>query len=142
MNRARTRAQAAGLPYAGDIAPEEAWQLLEEGAAVLVDVRTLEEYRFAGHVPGSLLIPWMTGIAMERNPDFVAEAEKRLDKAFPVLLLCRSAGRSVAAAKALANAGFMEVFNVLEGFEGERDANGQRNRINGWRFRNLPWVQD
>lgn len=47
-----------------------------------------------------------------------------------------------AAATAATQAGFAQVFNVLEGFEGELDAHGQRGHADGWRFRGLPWLQD
>ncbi len=59
-----------------------------------------------------------------------------------VLLLCRSGKRSALAAEAAAKAGFAHVFNVLEGFEGEIDAQQHRGNADGWRFHNLPWVQD
>ena len=38
-------------------------------------------------------------------------------------------------------AGFANCYNVLEGFEGDRDANGHRNTVGGWRAAGLPWVQ-
>ena len=47
-----------------------------------------------------------------------------------------------AGAEAAAKAGFTQVFNVLEGFEGEIDALQQRGHGDGWRFHHLPWVQD
>jgi rhodanese-related sulfurtransferase len=59
-----------------------------------------------------------------------------------VLLLCRSGNRSALAAEAAAKAGFTQVFNVLEGFEGELDAAQRRGASNGWRFHGLPWIQD
>jgi hypothetical protein len=31
---------------------------------------------------------------------------------------------------------------VLEGFEGELDADTRRGGLDGWRFHGLPWVQD
>ncbi|MBK8336391.1 MAG: rhodanese-like domain-containing protein, partial [Sterolibacteriaceae bacterium] len=49
--------------------------------------------------------------------------------------------RSHAAARAALEAGFRDTYNVLEGFEGDRDANGQRNRVGGWRHAGLPWQQ-
>ena len=45
------------------------------------------------------------------------------------------------AAQLLEAQGFNHVYNVLEGFEGERDGNNHRNTINGWRVRQLPWEQ-
>ena len=59
----------------------------------------------------------------------------------PVLFICRSGGRSNMAATALAAAGFTRCYNILEGFEGDKDAHGQRNRTGGWRAAGLPWYQ-
>ena len=146
LQEAATRAAAEGLPYAGSVTPRQAWQLVSQGLALLVDVRTAEERKFVGHVPGSAHVPWATGTALARNPRFVRELEAKLakdgGKDAVVLLLCRSGKRSVLAAEAAAAAGFRHVFNVLEGFEGEIDAQQHRGGGDGWRFHNLPWVQD
>jgi hypothetical protein len=40
-----------------------------------------------------------------------------------------------------ANAGYAQAFNILEGFEGDLDAQQQRGRIGGWRKAGLPWIQ-
>ena len=142
LQRARAAAQAGGLKYAGGVAPHDAWRLVEAGAAQLVDVRTAEERKFVGHVPGSLHVPWATGTSLTRNPRFLRELEGKVEKGLPVLLLCRSGKRSLLAAEAAAAAGLTDVFNVLEGFEGELDEQQHRGRADGWRFRGLPWVQD
>ncbi|MDR2331320.1 MAG: rhodanese-like domain-containing protein, partial [Comamonas sp.] len=80
------------------------------------------------------------------NPRFVRELEARLathgGKDAVALLLCRSGKRSVLAAQAAEAAGFRHVFNVQEGFEGELDAQQQRGHGDGWRYHQLPWVQD
>jgi len=117
---------------------------VQAGLARLLDVRSAEELRFVGQVPGSLHVPWATGTALTRNPRFVRELEAKLagDKNATVLLLCRSGKRSALAAEAASKAGFTHVFNVLEGFEGELDATQQRGKADGWRFRGLPWTQD
>ena len=146
LEQARTHAADNGLPYAGGVTPPVAWTLFSEGLAQLVDVRTAEERKFVGHVPESLHVPWATGTALTRNPRFVRELEARLakdgGKDAVVLLLCRSGKRSALAAEAAAKAGFTQVFNVLEGFEGEIDALQQRGHGDGWRFHGLPWLQD
>ncbi len=139
---ARESAAAAGLAYAGGVTPRDAWALLSEGSAVLVDVRTAEERKFVGYVPGGLHVPWATGTSLTRNPRFVRELEAKTSKDAVVLLLCRSGNRSALAADAAAKAGFTQVFNVLEGFEGELDDAQHRGRLNGWRFHGLPWAQD
>ncbi len=146
LEQARAQAAETNLPYAGGVAPAVAWGLVQGRKALLVDVRTAEERKFVGHVPESLHVPWATGTALTRNPRFVRELEAKLardgGKDAVVLLLCRSGKRSALAAEAAAKAGFSSVFNVLEGFEGEIDANQHRGGGDGWRFHGLPWVQD
>ncbi|MGJ7543665.1 rhodanese-like domain-containing protein [Variovorax sp. LT1R16] len=145
LERAQAEAAAQNLPYAGGVAPVDAWQLVQDGAAVLVDVRSGEERTFVGQVPDSLHVPWATGTALTRNPRFVRELEAKLAKQggkdATVLLLCRSGKRSALAAEAAAKAGFARVFNVREGFEGEIDAQQHRGTADGWRFHKLPWTQ-
>lgn len=142
LEDARAAAAAAGKPYAGGVSPQTAWALFSAGDALLVDVRTAEERKFVGHVPESLHVPWATGTSLTRNPRFVRELEAKTGKAAVVLLLCRSGNRSAQAAEAAAKGGFTQVFNVLEGFEGDLDERQHRGGSNGWRFRGLPWAQD
>jgi rhodanese-related sulfurtransferase len=141
LQAARAAAEAAGLPYAGGVAPADAWALVKAGGALLVDVRTAEERVFVGHVPDSLHVPWATGTSLTRNPRFARELEAKTGKEAVVLLLCRSGNRSALAAEAAAKAGFTQVYNVLEGFEGDLDDAGQRGALNGWRRHGLPWQQ-
>ena len=53
----------------------------------------------------------------------------------PVLLICRSGVRSLAAGEALEAAGFAQVINVVEGFEGPLDEDFHRGTLGGWRYR-------
>lgn len=139
----KSQAESSGLSYAGGVPPALAWQLFTSGQALLVDVRTAEERKFVGHVPDSLHVAWATGTALTRNPRFARELEAKIGgKESVALLLCRSGKRSVLAAEAAAKAGLTNVFNVLEGFEGEIDEAQQRGKADGWRFHGLPWVQD
>jgi rhodanese-related sulfurtransferase len=139
----KAAAESSRLPYAGGVPPAVAWALFSSGRALLVDVRTGEERKFVGHVAGSGHVAWATGTALTRNPRFVRELESKIGgKDAIALLLCRSGKRSVLAAEAATKAGFTNVFNVLEGFEGEIDAQQQRGKADGWRFHQLPWVQD
>ncbi|MBT9515995.1 MAG: rhodanese-like domain-containing protein [Methyloversatilis discipulorum] len=142
LSIARERAEHDALLYAGGITPDQAWALVSAGDAVLVDVRTAEERKFVGHVPGSTHVAWATGTSMTRNPRFVKELEAKVGKDAVILLLCRSGKRSAAAAEAAAKAGFRHVFNVLEGFEGELNAESQRRNSGGWVVSGLPWQQD
>ena len=123
--------------------PKQSWALLQENpAAVMVDVRTAIEHSFVGHPPESIHIAWKEFPGMQLNEQFVDQvAEKVTDKSIPVLLLCRSGVRSVAAAKELEKAGYQTVINILEGFEGALDDEKHRGNIDGWRFHGLPWEQ-
>jgi len=142
LDRAREHAKAAGLPYAGGVPPEQAWQLWQSSHAVLVDVRTPEELSYVGRVPKATHVAWATGTAQVRNPRFVRELEAKVAKDAVVLFLCRSGKRSAAAAEAAAKAGYSNAFNVLEGFEGDLDEQQRRGGLGGWRQRGLPWIQD
>ena len=123
--------------------PQQAWELLQQNTkAVLVDVRSKIEHAFVGHPPGAVHIPWKEAPDWLVNPKFVAEVDKLVpDKNAPVLLLCRSGQRSVDAAKALEEAGFSRLINIIDGFEGPLDQHKQRGNLGGWRFNGLPWEQ-
>ena len=138
----RDAAQTQHLPFCGQVPPQLAWELFLHSQASLVDVRSSEERKFVGHVPGSLHVAWASGTQLTRNPRFSRELESKVGKDDVVLLLCRSGKRSALAAEVAAKAGFKQVFNVMEGFEGDIDAQQHRGGSNGWRFRGLPWVQD
>jgi rhodanese-related sulfurtransferase len=142
LESARAVALASALPYAGAVTPQKAWELFKAGDAVLVDVRSAEELKFVGRVPDAVHVAWATGTSLNRNPRFVRELEAKTGKHTPVLLLCRSGKRSAQAAQAATQAGMTLVFNVLEGFEGDLDAEQRRGSHNGWRFHRLPWTQD
>jgi rhodanese-related sulfurtransferase len=137
------RAADASLPYFGAVTPAEAMALLEsEPAARLIDVRTRAEWDYVGRVPGSALIEWNTYPDGTRNQEFVDELRRTVGETdAPVLFLCRSGHRSDSAARAAAAAGYTRAFNVLEGFEGNKDADGHRGNLGGWRKAGLPWVQ-
>lgn len=142
LELSKQQAIEEGLNYAGKVSPDEAWKLFVNGQAHLVDVRAAEERKFVGHVPNTLHIAWQTGPALIKNPRFLRELENKLSKDAVILLLCRSGKRSAAAAEAATAAGFKNVFNVREGFEGDLDEKQQRGSSGGWRQRGLPWVQD
>lgn len=142
LAQAREQARQAGLAFAGALPPRQAWLLVQQQAATLVDVRTAEERKFVGQIPGSVAVAWATGTAFTRNPRFIRELEARFAKDQVLLLICRSGQRSAAAALAATAAGFSQMFQVLEGFEGELNGQQQRGHQAGWRFHGLPWVQD
>lgn len=142
LGLAHQRAQNLNLPYPGALTPGEAWKVLQAApGARLVDVRTRAEWDWVGHVPGAVELEWQTYPGGQPNPNFVAQLRQQVDPEALVLFLCRSGARSDAAARAATAAGYGNCYNILEGFEGDRDANGQRNRVGGWRHAGLPWHQ-
>ena len=131
------------LPYYGAVLPGEAQALLTAFPnARLIDVRTRPEWEYVGHVPESILIEWTTYPTGARNPRFLDELRAAAtDPGAPLLFFCRSGQRSDSAARAAAAARYTMAFNMLEGFEGLKDAEGHRGTLGGWRKAGLPWVQ-
>ena len=137
------------MSYAGDLSPLQAWAKLEDGA-ILVDVRTEGEWAHIG-IPDTaaagtrrndpLFIQWNLAGGIP-NARFIEQLKLQLEQQAPaaggteLVFLCRSGARSIAAAIAATEAGFTS-YNVLEGFEGEPDRDGERT-VNGWKNRGLP----
>jgi rhodanese-related sulfurtransferase len=123
--------------------PKEAHEFLQKNPeAVLIDCRSEVEYLYVGHPVPSHHVAWNDGPDWDINPHFVGQVKKvtqSMDR--PVVLICRSGQRSVAAGVELEKAGFADVSNVLEGFEGALDEKKHRGMLGGWRKENLPWEQ-
>lgn len=141
LEKAAQRARQLNVPYAGAALPAEAQLLRESAGAVIVDVRSRAELDFVGRIPGSVEIEWKSWPGMKPNPDFLQQLKQSVPASAAVMFICRSGARSHDAALAAMNAGYRSVFNVLEGFEGDRDPAGHRNSIGGWRAAGLPWTQ-
>jgi rhodanese-related sulfurtransferase len=133
------------------LTPQQAYDLMrEDPRAVLIDVRSEMEFLFVGHPVDAIHIPWIDEPDWDVNPEFVKNVRQVMlgglshiseQKSAPVLLICRSGKRSLEAGEKLVEAGFTEVYNVLEGFEGELDDDHHRSSMGGWRFHGLPWAQ-
>ena len=130
---------AAG--YAGDVTPELACRWWQDGAAVLVDIRSDAERDWVGFVPGAVPLAWKQWPGMQLNPGFDEGLRAAVPPGKKAVLLCRSGVRSIAAARRAAELG-IEAYNILEGFEGDADADGHRGHKGGWRLRGLPWRQN
>ena len=139
-NIARQRASELKLPYSGALLPPEANALMQAGAK-LVDVRTKAELEWVGRVPGALTVEWNSWPGGKLNPDFIPQLQALAQMDVPIMFLCRSGGRSHNAAISAAQAGYAEVYNVLQGFEGDKGPDSHRNTLGGWRLAGLPWVQ-
>jgi rhodanese-related sulfurtransferase len=135
--------------YAGDITVFEAWKMLESNRdALLVDVRTNAEWAYVGLPDLSSIgkrvepISWVLFPDMAPNENFIEELQARQsNKEAPVIFLCRSGVRSIAAAKSATMAGYKNSYNVLEGFEGNMNTEGHRGTTGGWKAAQLKWVQ-
>ena len=143
LQKARARAKEMRLPYEGALTPKEAHEVLQQsGSAKLVDVRTKAELDWVGRVPGAVEVELLSWPGSRPNAEFVKQLEAAVpDKDTPLLFLCRSGGRSHNAAMLAMQAGYSEAYNVLEGFEGDKDDGGHRNTVGGWRAAGLPWTQ-
>ena len=143
LSRAGQRGRELNLPYAGALLPREAFELLRTArGSTLVDVRTQAEWYWVGRVPGAAMIEWTMYPGGARNPDFLAQLQGLVPVTpAPLMFLCRSGHRSHHAAALATEAGYPNCYNVLQGFEGDRDAQGHRNSVNGWRVAGLPWEQ-
>lgn len=131
----------SGTGYAGDLPPELAWEWVQAGKALLVDVRTDAEREWVGFVPGALGLAWKQWPGMALNPHFDEGVRQAAASGLALLMLCRSGVRSIAAAQRATELG-ARAYNVLEGFEGNPNADGHRGQLGGWRMRGLPWKQN
>ncbi|MCJ7781204.1 MAG: sulfurtransferase [Acidimicrobiia bacterium] len=141
------------------VTPNEAHEMLASGGngVKILDVRTPEEYAFVGHPEMAMNIPFVMHtyrwepelgrVAIEMNARFMPEIAKWADPADTILVMCRSGGRAAMAVNALADAGYTNVYNILEGMEGERvndprSVFHRKRMVNGWKNAGLPWTYD
>ena len=142
---AQARSAAPGQPYAGAVTPQQAYQLIRLDPRIkLVDVRTNAERAWVGRVaiPESqhVAIEWTTWPGGAQNPGFAAQLEQAAGTDEVLLFLCRSGVRSRHGAAAAAARGYTQAFDILEGFEGDKDSDGHRKTVGGWCKAGLPWV--
>lgn len=142
LQTAQQRAKDLNLPYEGTLLPVEAYEILRSApGAKLVDIRTRAEIDWVGKIPGAVEIEWSSYPGMRLNPHFLAQLEQAVEKEALIVFICRSGKRSHFAAIAATEAGFNDCYNVLEGFEGDRNSDNRRNTLGGWRKAGLPWEQ-
>jgi rhodanese-related sulfurtransferase len=164
VSAAPTPTKATAQTKAGlYVTAAEAYEMLQnpgDRKVVLVDVRDPVEIMFTGytgmadiHVPLKIIDPAVWDEAGTRyqantNPDFVAEVTARLedlggDKDSHIIFMCRSGStRSGPAADALYEAGFRNVYTMVDGFEGGKAKSGPHEGarvVNGWKNSGLPW---
>ena len=132
------------------LSPKEALQICQDNSrALLIDVRSSMEYLFVGHPVGAIHVPWIDEPDWVVNPSFVTDIRKLIlggmsedaGSSVPIVLICRSGKRSKEAGLKIIEAGFVNVYNIEEGFEGELDDKHHRSSMGGWRYHGLPWEQ-
>lgn len=142
---ARQRGLEKQMPYAGAVTPAEAFALLQSDPKVkLVDVRTHAERDWVGRVAipevQHAAVEWNTYPGGRPNPDFLAQLAQVAATDNVLLFLCRSGVRSRHAATLATEHGYANCFDILEGFEGDKDAQGHRKTVSGWCKADLPWL--
>jgi rhodanese-related sulfurtransferase len=142
---AAARERAPGQPYAGAVTPQEAYALLQADPRVkLVDVRTNAERDWIGRpaLPEAQhgAVQWSLYPGGAPNPDFATQLQQTAGKEDVLLFLCRSGVRSRHAARVATELGYTQAFDILEGFEGDRDGEGHRKTVGGWCKAGLPWI--
>ncbi len=145
LDQARQRAQANQLVYSGAVTPQEAYALIQSNPRVkLIDVRTTAERDWVGRVAIAPeqhgAVQWNLYPGGTPNPDFLPQLQQIAATDDVLLFLCRSGVRSRHAATAATAHGYRHCFDILEGFEGEKDQHGHRKTVNGWCKAGLPWI--
>ncbi len=137
------------------IYPNDAYQILQNNQnSILIDVRTNFEWETVGIVDylsfcnPALFISWQNYPDMQIDPDFLVKLESSLNEKLSsiknyknsadLIFLCRTGIRSNAAAELCLKNGYSNLFNIINGFEGDSNQQGQRSLINGWKAQNLP----
>lgn len=142
LERAHQRAMKKNLPYRGALLPAEAYKLLQKvPEAHIVDVRSNAELDWVGRIAGAVEIELRSYPNMQPNANFLNQLSQQVNKDAIVMFLCRSGARSDYAATIATQSGFTDCYNILEGFEGDKDEAGHRGSVTGWKAAKLPWVQ-
>ncbi|SAL76191.1 rhodanese domain-containing protein [Caballeronia arvi] len=144
-SQAAQRAAENKLTYAGAFSPAEAFELFQlDPRARLIDVRTRAELDWVGRpaIDGAQYahIEWIRYPGSVPNAEFIEQLRQVATPDTPVVFLCRSAARSKLAAVAAQKEGYGQAYDLLEGFEGDKDGQGHRKTVAGWCFRKLPWI--
>jgi rhodanese-related sulfurtransferase len=128
----------------------EKWQAAPEQVKI-IDVRTPEEFLFVGSPELAWRIPviaqsyeWDTEkgkFPMKLLADFVARVQTIAKPDDTIMVMCRSGGRSSIAANLLAKVGFKNVYNIIDGMEGDGNGDSESTATGGWKNTGCPWTK-
>lgn len=151
------------------VTPVEAYEMWKASPdqVHIIDVRTFEEYIFVGHAEMARNIPLLfpkfelppdtkgqpaapsggrpAGCSGVPNPEFLSTVKGRFAPTDTLLTMCATGGRGAMAVNQLAKAGFVKVYNIVNGLEGDKVNDpgsvyhGKPMR-NGWKNCGLPWT--
>src|SRR5690606_17207205 len=142
LETAHQRAEEMVLSYKGAFLPSEAFAVLQTvPEAKIIDVRSRAELDWVGRIPGAVEVELLTYPGMQPNPDFLDQLTDRITDDSVLLFICRTGGRSDQAAAIMSQNDFSNCYNILEGFEGDKDEDGHRGQKTGWKAAGLPWAQ-
>jgi len=126
------------------------WQAAPDEVKIL-DVRTPEEFLFVGHPTMAWKIPvaaqsyeWdaeKKQFPMRPLPDFSARVREVAEPDDTLMVMCRSGGRSAIAVNMLAKAGYRNVYNIVDGMEGDGNADSETTPMGGWKNSGCPWTK-
>lgn len=151
-----TRKQTEAGKYVTASEAFELWKANPE-AIKIIDCRTPQEYVFVGHAPMAFNIPskiWTGGWNAEKtsydlkdNPDFETYAKEKFKLSDTLMVMCRSGHRSAASVNRLVKAGFKNIYNIIDGFEGDKVPDDEsyykgKRMKNGWKNSTAPWTYD
>ena len=123
----------------------------------IIDVRTPAEYIFVGHAAMATNIPikfFRDEIDLKTmkpvmllNENFINDVKKKFKETDTIMVMCRSGGRGAVAVNELARAGFKNVYNITDGFEGDKlkvpgSYKDGKRIVNGWKNSGAPWTYE
>ena len=133
----------------------EKWQA-DPDRVKIIDVRTPEEFLFVGHPTVAWKIPvcaqtyeWneeRKQFPMKPLPDFVARVSQIATQDDTLMVMCRAGGRGAIAANMLAQAGYKNVYNIVDGMEGDATGDSEsmakaQPKTDGWLNSGCPWTK-
>jgi rhodanese-related sulfurtransferase len=107
------------------ITPQEATRLIENGEALVIDVRDTAEIQSSGKVAGAVHVP-RGMLEFRADPDSPYH-DPAFDRSRPVVLYCASGGRSALSGKTLQDLGYTDVRN-LGAFKDWVEAGGKTDK--------------
>ena len=116
---------AIGARAQPDISAPQAFERMKQGGLLIIDVRTPEEWRETGVIPGARRVDFYRG--PQTLLKFVLETVGG-DRNAPIAFVCHSGSRSIQAQKYLQSQGFTQVYNLKEGMAGSAAGPGWLNR--------------